>query len=57
VFENECTHLAQWYSKDLNGLELYQDYKDVIISLKTATQNGEKLDFSPKGLIKYISSM
>jgi hypothetical protein len=32
---NKCTHLAQQYSKDLNGLELYQDYKD-IISLKRA---------------------
>jgi hypothetical protein len=54
---NKCTHLAQQYSKDLNGLELYQDYKDIIISLKRAKQNGKKLDFSPKELIKYISSM
>jgi hypothetical protein len=53
---NKCTHLAQQYSKDLDGLEMYQDYKD-IISLKRAKQNGEKLDFSPKGLLKYISSM
>jgi hypothetical protein len=53
---NKCTHLAQQYSNDLNVLELYQDYKD-IISLKKAKQNGEKLDFSPKGLLKYISSM
>jgi hypothetical protein len=28
-----------------------------IISLKRANRNGEKLDFSPKGLLKYISSM
>jgi hypothetical protein len=41
----------------LNGSKLYQDYKDIIISLKRAKQNGEKLDFSPKGLLKYISSM
>jgi hypothetical protein len=40
----------------LNGLKLYQDYKD-IISLKKEKQNGEKLVFSPKGLLKYISSM
>jgi hypothetical protein len=40
----------------LNGLELYQDYKN-ITSLKRAKQNGENLDFSPKGLLKYISSM
>jgi hypothetical protein len=33
--QNKCTHLAQQYSKDLNGLELYQNYKD-IISLKRA---------------------
>jgi hypothetical protein len=38
-------------------LELYQDYKDIIISLKRAKQNGERLDFSPNGLLKYISSM
>jgi hypothetical protein len=31
--------------------------KDIIISLKTAKQNGEKLDFPPKGLLKYISPM
>jgi hypothetical protein len=54
---NKRTHLAQQYSEYLNGLELYQDYKDIIISLKRATQNGEKLDFSPKGLLKYILSM
>jgi hypothetical protein len=38
-------------------LELYQDNKDIIISLKRSKQNGEKLDVSPKGLLKYISSM
>jgi hypothetical protein len=38
-------------------LELYQDYNDIIISLKRAKQNGKKLDFPPKGLLKYISSM
>jgi hypothetical protein len=54
---NKRTHLAQQYSKDLNGLELYQDWKDIIISLKRAKQNVEKLDFSPKGLLKYISPM
>jgi hypothetical protein len=41
----------------LNGLELYQDYKDIIISLKIAKTEWEKLEFSPKGLFKYISSM
>jgi hypothetical protein len=41
----------------LNGLELYQDYKDIIISLKRAKQSGKKLEFSPKGLLKYVSSM
>jgi hypothetical protein len=49
--------LAHQYSKDLNELDLYQDYKDVITSLKRAKQNGEKMDISPKGLLKYISSM
>jgi hypothetical protein len=48
---NKCTDLAQQYSKDLNGLELYQDCKDMI-SLKREKQNGGKLDFSPKGLLK-----
>jgi hypothetical protein len=42
--QNNCTHLAQQYSKDLNGLEMYQDYKDIIISLKRAKQNGKKRD-------------
>jgi hypothetical protein len=45
---NKCTHVARQYSKDFNGLELYQDYNDIIISLKTTNQNGEKLDLSPK---------
>jgi hypothetical protein len=36
---------------------MYQDYKDIIISLKRAKQNGKKPDFPPKGLLKYISSM
>jgi hypothetical protein len=54
---NKCTHLAQQYSKDMNGLEMYQDYKYMIISLKRTKQNGQKLNFSPKGLLKYISSM
>jgi hypothetical protein len=40
-FQNKCTNLAQQYSKDLNGLEMYQDYKDIIISLKRAKHNGE----------------
>jgi hypothetical protein len=55
--QNKCTHLAQQYLKDFNGLELYQDYKDIIISLKRAKQNGGKLNFSPEGLLKYISSV
>jgi hypothetical protein len=41
----------------LNGLELYQDYKDIKVSLKRAKQNGEKLDLPPRGLLKYISSI
>jgi hypothetical protein len=36
---------------------MYRDYKDIIISLKRAKQNGEKLDFPPKGLLRYISPM
>jgi hypothetical protein len=55
---NKCTHATQQYSKDFNGLELYQDYKDTIISLTTAKQNGEKLGFFfSKKLLKYPSSM
>jgi hypothetical protein len=41
----------------MNELEMYQEYKEIIISLKRAKQNGKKLDFPPKGLLKYISSM
>jgi hypothetical protein len=41
----------------LNGLDLYQDYKDIIISFKREKQNGEKLDISPKGMLNYISSV
>jgi hypothetical protein len=40
-FRNKCTNLAQQYSEDLKGLEMYQDYKDIIISLKRAKHNGE----------------
>jgi hypothetical protein len=54
---NKSTDLAQQYSKDMNGLEVCQDYKDIIISLKRAKQKREKLDFPPKGLLKYISPM
>jgi hypothetical protein len=43
--------------KDFNGLKVYRDYKDVIISIKRGKENGKKLAFSPKGLLKYISSM
>jgi hypothetical protein len=45
--QNECTHVAHKYSKDLNGLELYQDYKNVITSPKRAEENGKKMDFFP----------
>jgi hypothetical protein len=38
---NKCTHLAQQYSKDVNGFELYQDYKDIIIFLKRAKRMGK----------------
>jgi hypothetical protein len=31
----------------MNGFELYQGHKDIIVSLKRAKQNGEKLDFPP----------
>jgi hypothetical protein len=54
---NKCTHLAQQCSKYLNGLELYPDYKDIIISLKGEKQNWEKFEFFLKELLKYISSM
>jgi hypothetical protein len=49
--QNKYTYVAHQYSKDLNGLELYQDYEDVIISLKKQN-NGKKLDLSPKGLLR-----
>jgi hypothetical protein len=54
---NKCTRLEQQYSKDLNRLEMYQGCKHIIISLKRAKENVEKLEFCPEGLLKYISSM
>jgi hypothetical protein len=30
-FRNNCTFLAQRYLKDLNRLEMYQDYKDIML--------------------------
>jgi hypothetical protein len=42
--------LAYQYSKDISGLELYEDYKDVIISLKRAKQYGKTVLFS-KGTV------
>jgi hypothetical protein len=39
--QNECTHSAHQYSKDLNGLKIYEDYDDITISLKTAKENEE----------------
>jgi hypothetical protein len=48
--------LAHRCSKDLSGFGLCQDYKDVIIYLKRA-KHWEKLDFSPKTLLRHISSM
>jgi hypothetical protein len=56
-FQKQCTHLSLQYSKELNGLELYQDYKSVIIFLKKAKKKWEELDFSPNGLLRYISSV
>jgi hypothetical protein len=37
--------LAHQYSKDLNGMEQYQYYRDVTISLKKAKENGENWTF------------
>jgi hypothetical protein len=42
---NKCTRLEQQYSKDLNGLELHQDYRDIIIPLKRPKQNGGNWTF------------
>jgi hypothetical protein len=53
---NTFTHLAQQYSKDLNGFELSGLQGHRHFPQKSKTERG-KLDFSPKGLLKYISSM
>jgi hypothetical protein len=48
--------MTHQYSKDLDGLEPYQDYEDVI-SLKEAKKYGEKLAFSPQGLLNGIEGI
>lgn len=55
--ERKCNFLAEVYSNDFNGKELYDDIKDVLFLFKRARKNGEKLDLSPRGILLYISSL
>ncbi|XP_065665506.1 uncharacterized protein LOC136086934 [Hydra vulgaris] len=49
----KCFILASWYSNDLNGNKFFDDFKG-IVSLSSAKLQ-EKMDFSPIGLLTYIS--
>ena len=51
------TVLAKLYPHHLHTEELFSDLKDVILLLKRAKRNGEQMDFTPQGLLRYISSM
>lgn len=55
--EENCDFLARVYSNNLNGNELFNDIKEVIVLLKRAKRNSEKLDLNPKGVSVYISSL
>jgi len=46
-FCDKCNELAYHDSENLNGLEPYQDYRDIITSPKTAQQKHEILNFPP----------
>lgn len=52
-----CKILAENYPHDIDFEELLRDTKDVLLLLKRATNNGEKLNLKPKGLLTYINSM
>ena len=54
---DKCNELAYHYSENLNGLELYQDYRDIITSPRRAQQNHGICKFSPDAMLKYLSSM
>ncbi|XP_065654553.1 uncharacterized protein LOC136081183 [Hydra vulgaris] len=54
--QKKCFNLASWYSNDLNGIELFDDFKYIIDSLRRAKLQ-EIMDFSPIGLLTYISSL
>jgi hypothetical protein len=54
---NKYSELAHHDSVNLNGLGLYQDYRDIITSPKRAQQKHEILNFSPDAMLKYLSSM
>jgi hypothetical protein len=52
-----CNELAYHDSENLSGLELYQDYTDLITSPTRAQHNHDILNFSPDAMLKYLSSM
>jgi len=54
---DKCNELAYHGSENLNGLELYQDYRDIITSPKRAQQKHGILNFSPDAMLRYLSSM
>lgn len=53
----QCNMLAETYPCDINGEELFTDLKDITTLLKRALRNGDKLEYTPKGLLEYICSM
>ena len=52
----KCRVLPKLYPYDLNSKEFFNDLKDVLL-LKRAKVNEEQMDFTPQGLLQYISSM
>jgi hypothetical protein len=49
---DKCNKLAYHYSENLNGLELYQDYRDTITSPKRTQQKHGICKFSPDAMLK-----
>jgi hypothetical protein len=50
--QDKCNELAYHDSENLNGLEIYQDYMDIITSPKRAQQIHGTLNFSPDAMLK-----
>ena len=49
---DKCNELAYHDSENVNGLELYQNYRDITTSPKRAQQKHEISNFSPDAMLK-----